>query len=590
LRKQPSQYFISSPAVQKEGIVAAYGREEGPRERRSPTRMTHLGGILFAALLSAYSLTVAGESLGSTDPVIEAVRERIEALSAGGNLSVEGTSLSATRSLPAIYELHGFQPFWDSARIAMLLDVVRASAADGLTPADYHLATLERLASTRDRSPLDTAQLDLLATDAYTELLYHLYFGKVDPVSIDSRWNFERREMNERDALQFVIDAMTSADIASAIDRARPDHWMYRGLVDALATYRHIEAAGGWPVVADGPTLRRDVTDPRVAALRLRLSANSDDAGVSTGGTLFDEPLEAALKRFQAQHLLAADGAVGPATRRELNVSVAQRIDQIRVNLERARWVLHQKADGDFVIVDVAGFEVRYVRDRAVIWRTRAQVGQPYRQTPIFRSAIDEVVLNPTWTVPPGILGKDILPAVRRDPAYLEKRGLRVIDRDGRPVNSATVDFTRYSGTTFPYMIRQEPGPTNALGRVKIMFPNPYLVYLHDTPSQALFGHEQRAFSSGCIRTERPLELAELLLANPDRWGRAAIDAAVASGTTRTIRLPKPVPVLMLYWTVDRDDRGAILFKPDSYGRDPKLLKALDQPFLRSNGRVRQGS
>jgi L,D-transpeptidase YcbB len=551
--------------------------------------MTHLGSILFAALLSAYSLTVAAESVGSTDPVIEAVRERIEALSAGGNLSVEGTPLSATRSLPAIYELHGFQPFWDYARIAKLLDVVRASGADGLTPADYHLATLERLASTGDRSPLDTAQLDLLATDAYTELLYHLYFGKVDPVSIDSRWNFERREMNERDALQFVIDAMTSPDIASAIDRARPEHWMYRGLVDALATYRHIEAAGGWPVVADGPTLRRDVTDPRVAALRLRLSASSDDAGVSTGGTLFDEPLEAALKRFQALHLLTPDGAVGPATRRELNVSVAQRIDQIRVNLERARWVLHPRADGDFVIVDVAGFEVRYVRDRAVIWRTRAQVGQPYRQTPIFRSAIDEVVLNPTWTVPPGILGKDILPAVRRDPAYLEKRGLRVIDRDGRPVNSATVDFTRYTGTTFPYMIRQEPGPTNALGRVKIMFPNPYLVYLHDTPSQALFEHEQRAFSSGCIRTERPLELAELLLASPDRWNRAAIDAAVASGTTRTIRLPKPVPVLMLYWTVDRDDRGAILFKPDPYGRDPKLLKALDRPFLRPHGQIRQG-
>jgi murein L,D-transpeptidase YcbB/YkuD len=272
-----------------------------------------------------------------------------------------------------------------------------------------------------------------------------------------------------------------------------------------------------------------------------------------------------------------------------LNVSVAQRIDQIRVNLERARWVLHQSADGDFVIVDVAGFEVRYMRARAIIWRTRVQVGKPYRQTPIFRSAIDEVVLNPTWTVPPGILAKDILPAVRRDPAYLEKRGLRVIDRDGRPVNSATVDFSRYTGTTFPYMIRQDPGPTNALGRIKIMFPNPYLVYLHDTPSQDLFEREQRAFSSGCIRTERPLELAELLLASPDRWSRAAIDAAVAFGATRTIRLPKPVPVLMLYWTVDRDDEGSILFKPDPYGRDPKLLKALDRPYLRPNNQVRQG-
>ena len=288
-----------------------------------------------------------------------------------------------------------------------------------------------------------------------------------------------------------------------------------------------------------------------------------------------------ALKRFQARHFLTPDGAVGPATRRELNVGVAQRIDQIRVNLERARWVLHQSAEGDFVIVDVAGFEVRYVRDHAVIWKTRAQVGQPYRQTPIFRSAIDEVVLNPTWTVPPGILGKDLLPAMRRDPSYLEKRGLRVIDRNGRPVDQASIDFARYSGANFPFMIRQDPGPTNALGRVKIMFPNPYLVYLHDTPSQALFEREHRAFSSGCIRTERPFELVELLLASPERWSRPMIDAAVATGTTRTVRLPKPVPVLILYWTVDRDDQGAIIFKPDPYGRDPKLLKALDRSFLR---------
>jgi L,D-transpeptidase YcbB len=537
--------------------------------------------MLFAAVLGVHALAAAAQTSTSRDPVIEAVRERVEALSAGGRLSVEGTPLNATRSLATLYELHGFQPFWDSARLTKLLDVVRASATDGLTPADYHLATLERLAGRAGRTPLDTAQLDLLATDAYTELLYHLYFGKVDPVSIDSRWNFERRQVEKSDAVQFVLGAMTAADIASAIDKVRPDHWMYQGMAKTLADYRRIESVGGWPTIADGPTLRRGVTDPRVAALRLRLSASGDDSDVSTGDTAFDEHLEAALKRFQARHFLTTDGVVGPGTRRELNVSVAQRIDQIRVNLERARWVLHQSADGEFVIVDVAGFEVRYVRDRAVIWRARAQVGQPYRQTPIFRSAIDEVVFNPTWTVPPGILGKDILPAVKRDPSYLEKRGLRVIDRNGRPVNQADIDFARYTAATLPYMIRQDPGPSNALGRVKIMFPNPYLVYLHDTPSQALFEREHRAFSSGCIRTERPLELAERLLANPDRWSRAAIDAAVASGTTRSIRLPKPVPVLILYWTVDLDDQGAIVFKPDPYGRDPKLLKALDRPFLR---------
>ncbi len=530
------------------------------------------------ACLAVHSLTTLAEPPAPRAQVVEALRERIEALNAEGRLSVDGTPLSGTQSLSAIYEYHGFEPFWDAARIAKLLEIVRASAADGLSPSDYHLASLERLASRTELTPLDAAQLDLLASDAYSELLYHLYFGKVDPVSIDERWNFARREIGNDDAVQFTLAAMTGTDVASAIESARPNHWMYQSLVEALASYRRIEAAGGWPTISDGPTLRRGVSDPRVADLSRRLSA-SGEAEVSATGELFDESLETALKRFQRRHFLTPDGVVGAATRRELNVTVAQRIDQIRINLERARWVLHQSTDEDFVIVDVAGFEVRYVRNHAVIWRTRAQVGQPYRQTPIFRSLIEEVVLNPTWTVPPGILGKDILPAVRKDSGYLDKRGLRVIDRNGRPVNPQSVDFARYTGASFPFMIRQDPGPTNALGRVKIMFPNPYLVYLHDTPSQALFEREQRAFSSGCIRTERPLELVELLLASPDRWSRPQIDAAVAAGATRTIRLPKPVPVLILYWTVDRDDQGEIVFKPDPYGRDPKVLQALDRPF-----------
>jgi L,D-transpeptidase YcbB len=544
-------------------------------------RLANRGGVcrlLMAACLAVLSMTALAQSPAPRAQVVEALRERIEALTTGGQLSVDGTPLSATRSLPALYEYHGFEPFWNAARVAKLIEVVRASAADGLTPSDYHLASLERLAGRPDPTPLDAAQLDLLASDAYTELLYHLYFGKIDPVSIDDRWNFERREMRNDDAVQFILGAMTSEDIGGALESVRPDHWMYRSLVEALASYRRIEVAGGWPMISDGPTLRRGVTDPRVADLSRRLSA-SGDAEASDGGAVFDESLDTALKRFQRRHFLTPDGTVGPATRRELNVTVSQRIDQIRVNLERARWVLHQRAEEDFVIVDVAGFEVRYVRNHAVIWKARAQVGKPYRQTPIFRSLIEEVVLNPTWTVPPGILGKDILPALRRDPGYLDKRGLRVIDRNGRPVDSASIDFARYTGATFPFMIRQDPGPTNALGRAKIMFPNPYLVYLHDTPSQAMFEREQRAFSSGCIRTERPLELVELLLASPDRWSRFQIDAAVAAGTTRTIRLPKPVPVLILYWTVDRNDQGEIVFKPDPYGRDPKVLKALDRPF-----------
>jgi L,D-transpeptidase YcbB len=544
--------------------------------------MARLSGTLkFSVLCMAFAgaqiLTAKAQAPQAADAVIEAVRQRVDDLSASGTLTIEGERLVAARVLPALYEMHGYQPFWDAVRIASLINLVRGSAEDGLTPADYHLAALEKLAAST-ATPLQSAQLDLIATDAYVVLLSNLYFGKVDPVSLDNRWNFGTRQIEERDAAQFVLDALSRPDVADAINQVRPNHWMYKNLTDALAAYRAIENAGGWPTIADGPTLRRGMTDARVPSLRRRLLASQDATGTATDDATFDESLEAALKHFQARHYLAADGTAGADTRRELNVSVGQRIDQIRVNLERGRWVLHQKPDRELVVVDVAGFEVRYIRDRAVVWRTRAQVGKPYRQTPIFRSTIQEVVINPTWTVPPGILGNDILPAVRKDPAYLEKRGLRVIDRDGRTVDPGSIDFAKYTGGNFPYMIRQEPGPTNALGRVKIMFPNPYLVYLHDTPSQNLFEKERRAFSSGCIRTERPFELVDLLLAGSSQWNRAALDAELNTGKTRTIRLPTPVPVLLLYWTVDRNDAGEIVFKADPYGRDPKLLMALGSP------------
>ncbi len=530
-----------------------------------------------ASILGAYILTANAQTPPATDAVVEAVRQRVDDLSASGTLTIEGERLIAARVLPTLYEMRGYQPFWDASRIASLINLVRGSAEDGLTPADYHSAALEKLAGSTGTA-LQAAQLDLIATDAYVVLLSNLYFGKVDPVSLDNRWNFGARQIEERDAAQFALDALSRPDVADAIKQVRPNHWMYKNLIDALAAYRAIENGGGWPTIAEGPTLRRGMTDARVPSLRRRLLASQDASGVPGDDATFDESLEAALKHFQARHYLPADGSVGAETRRELNVSVAQRIDQIRVNLERGRWALHRAPDPEFVVVDVAGFEVRYIRDRTIVWRTRAQVGKPYRQTPIFRSTIQEVVINPTWTIPPGILGNDILPAVRKDPSYLEKRGLRVIDRDGGIVDSSQIDFTKYTGANFPYMIRQEPGPTNALGRVKIMFPNPYLVYLHDTPSQDLFEKERRAFSSGCIRTERPFELVDLLLAGSSQWNRSALDAELNAGKTRTIRLPTPVPVLLLYWTVDRNDAGEIVFKADPYGRDPKLLMALGSP------------
>jgi murein L,D-transpeptidase YcbB/YkuD len=537
---------------------------------------------LRATLLAGITmLATAHPAWANPDPVVEAISERVDFQSQTGRLTIAGGEIVSTVGLPQIYGEGGYQPLWrDPAKVRELIALVQESYEDGLSPVDYHLTPLARLWPTvqANPTPANVADLDILATDAYSLLLYHLYFGKVDPRSLEPTWNFSTREITNRQAVDFVRDAITSGRLRAAIEAVKPSHWMYTHGRDILRSYRNIASEGGWPTVPAGETLKPGMSDPRVVDLRRRLAITGDLAGQPLDLDLYDDALAAAVRTFQQRHRLTVDDEVGPATLRELNVPVEARITQIRVNLERGRHVLHEIGDDDLVIVDIAGYELRYVQDRKVTWTSRVVVGQPFRQTPTFKSAIDHVVINPTWTVPPGILGKDILPAVRRNPGYLAKRGLEVVDRNGRQVDPASINWARYTGNNFPYFVRQAAGPDNALGRVKIMFPNPYLVYLHDTPSRSLFEKDERAFSSGCIRVEKPFELVEKLLADP-AWDAAALRETVDAGQTRTVRLARPVRLLLIYWTVDEDDDGRVVFKRDIYDRDQPLARALNDRF-----------
>jgi murein L,D-transpeptidase YcbB/YkuD len=549
-----------------------------PHPRIAP----HRGPFVLLALLLATATSAAPPVTPSADPVAEVLRERLEQLETSGSIAVGRDAIASRHALPQLYAKHGFQPFWTRERLTVLLELLRDADSDGLLPSDYHrvaLAGLIPAITDPAATPLQRAQLDLLATDAFHLLLYHLYLGKVDPVALDPNWNYAPRGTEEIETLAQTYRALTDGSLREAVAEARPSHWLYAWARDALAQYRALAAHGGWPSVPAGGKLARGMDDPRVLVLRHRLAVTGDLPAGAADSTVFDDSVELAVRHFQRRHRLTDDGVVGPGTLAELNVPVEDRIRQIRANLERGRWVLHAIGTGDLVLVDIAGFEVRYLRDRKTLWQSRVQVGKPFRQTPVFRSAIDHVVFNPTWTVPPTILGADILPAVRRNPAYLAQRGLRVIDRTGAPVATSSIDWSRYTGRNFPYLLRQDPGPDNALGRVKIMFPNPYLVYMHDTPSQSLFGQDDRTFSSGCIRVERPFELVALLLDAPETWNTQSMAAVVATNQTRTVRLPKPVPVLLLYWTVAQDAEGRVAFKRDPYGRDARLLQALDAPF-----------
>jgi len=230
-------------------------------------------------------------------------------------------------------------------------------------------------------------------------------------------------------------------------------------------------------------------------------------------------------------------------------------------------------------IAKVPCVQAYFLQDDDIIWESRVQVGRPYRRTPVFRSDIKYLVLNPTWTVPPGILRKDILPAVKKNANYLKERSINVIDRQGNTINQDAIDWSQYPKRGFPYMLRQAPGPNNALGLIKIMFPNKHLVYLHDTPNKSLFEHKDRTFSSGCVRVEKPFKLAELLLDNPAKWNQETFETIIASKNPHTIKLPKQIPVLLLYWTVAVDQDGTVNFKKDPYGRDKAVLEVLEEDF-----------
>lgn len=473
------------------------------------------------------------------------------------------------------YEQRGFAPIWTRVeQLQQLIAALEELAGDGLDPESYHVSQLRQrtglLGDHRAEVVSQRAALDILATGAYQRALHHLLHGKIDPASLDAEWNFTTPGDVPLQAPDAVTAAIVGDRIAESFAQARPQHPLYAGLRVALARLRLLAAHGGWPQLPPGPTLKAGMTDPRVPLLRQRLQAAEDLPADAVSSDLYDEQLTAAVKQFQREQYLQPDGAIGPSTRAALNVSTQQRIDQLRVNLERGRWLLHNVPQ-TFVLVDVAGYKVSYFKDGERVWRSRVQVGKPYRSTPIFKSAVNYITLNPTWTVPPTILRKDILPKVRRDPGYLARNNIRVLDRSGQVIPASQVDWNNPGGIT----LRQDAGPESSLGQAAIRFPNSYAVYLHDTPHKELFDQDQRAFSSGCIRVERVLELVTLLFADTPGWNKAALDAALAEGRTRNVSLKQPVPILLAYWTVDLDN-GHLAFKPDIYQRDGKLLAALN--------------
>lgn len=349
------------------------------------------------------------------------------------------------------------------------------------------------------------------------------------------------------------------AELAQAHSAGRLDLWLqglapasatYRALISARRRYRQIVDNSGWVQLPANPGLQLGAAGPAVANLRLRLAAEGYLVDVQRGGERFDAQLKDAVATFQRRHDLEADGVVGPGTREALNVTAQQRLTQIEANLERWRWV--RALPPDRLEVNVAAAEAELFADDAPKLTMRTVVGDLRHETPMFTSQLASVVINPPWNVPASIATKELWPKERAHPGYLARNGFSVVDG----------------------ALRQAPGPGNSLGRVKFDFPSPFGVYLHDTPGRSAFARSNRALSHGCIRLEKPRELAAILL-GPQGWTADRIDAVVDSGKTERIQLEGRLPLFVLYWTVEPQADGSLQFHPDRYGWDAKLTAAL---------------
>ncbi|MEJ1339176.1 MAG: L,D-transpeptidase family protein [Candidatus Sedimenticola sp. (ex Thyasira tokunagai)] len=480
--------------------------------------------------------------------------------------------------LGELYLTSNLQPLWHqgltrSDQVESLIEQVNKAKIEGLDPEDYHLSALLSLQPARNRE--EAAQADALLSSAAVNLAHDLRVGRHSRQAIDPLWRIKQEPFS---APQQLYQSLAKGELEGFFNQLAPRDSFYLALKSALRFYQQIAAAGGWPALPDGPTLHLGDIDQAIPLLRQRLIIEGDYLGtIPDNQLLFDGELGTAVANFQLRHGLEVDSEVGPKTRKVMNTPVAFRIAQLRANLERWRWLPHQLGER-YLLVNTAGYEVRLIEDGQTSLVKRSINGKRWRRTPSFSSRITHVVVNPDWTVPKSIAVRDLLPLQRRNSQYLASKNIDVLRKteSGWSVeDAAKLDWDSYNWNHFPFTLRQHPGDHNSLGKLKFYMPNPYNIYLHDTPSRELFDQELRAFSSGCIRVEHPLQLAEMLMGDRAQSLETTLAEQIASGETLKTSIPKPVPVYLVYLTSWVDELGAVQFRPDSYRLNKPLIQAL---------------
>ena len=479
------------------------------------------------------------------------------------------------------YQKRGDAPAWIENRkprpqMDELIQVLQRTDREGLDPALYNASVLSARRAEAGRGFLSTqgfddreaANLDVWLTYLYLQYASDLSGGVADLSRADSKWQIRDKKV---DPLEQLTQALGQGQVARSLDELTPKHAQYTRLRDAFAKYRDIEQHGGWPAVPSDLKLKPGQQNASVPLLARRLAVTGDFTGtVNDADTVYGPELQEALKRFQRRHGLEPDGAVSAATIAQLNVPAERRVQQIALNLERWRWLPADLGERH-ILVNIPEYRLEVWDHGQVPVSMRVVVGKKDTPTPIFNDEMTHIVFAPYWNVPADIAKNETVPHALRDPAFLQRTNMEVLDKNGTPVDPASIDL----GNVSAYRFRQKPGASNSLGLVKFMFPNQFNVYLHDTPAESLFARATRSFSHGCVRLEQPEALAKYVLADQPAWTPERISEAMHGGQEKAVKLTRSLPVYLGYWTARISADGILQFRDDLYGVDARQLTLL---------------
>jgi L,D-transpeptidase YcbB len=535
-----------------------------------------MGRAVIVLMLSvAVSPACAGLRLGSE--IADAGQAHLEKLLAAKGrpdfvtADREGTRLwKLTRDF---YTRRGNELAWieeqhPRSQMDEFIEVLTESQAEGLDPEAYSYSALaaqrkeagKGFLTKKGFEPTQAARLDAWLTYLYMKYSSDLADGISDLAQADRAWRIEPESF---DPLEHLEKALSNNSVEESLRALVPDAPQYRQLRDSLAAYRKIAADGGWPKVPARARFKRGDASEQVTVLAARLKATGDYQGpVPSGPMALSPELTEAVKRFQTRHGLEPDGMPGASVIAAMNVPVEARIDQIRLNLERWRW-LPRDLGSRHILVNIPQYQLEVWESNRPALAMRVVVGRKDTQTPIFNDRMTHIVFSPYWNVPPEIAQNETLPAVMSDTAFLRRNNMEVLDRSGQVVDPSTIDLDDPAR----YRFRQRPGAANSLGLVKFMFPNQFNVYLHDTPADSLFARAARSFSHGCVRVQDPEALARYLLRDQPEWTETRIGEAMHSGEEKHVKLKQPIPVYLGYWTASASGEG-VHFTNDVYGID----------------------